>query len=232
MAKPKRSTKQNPSVLFKVRSYGSALDVVKIQNHDRLYLVGDTLVVYLAASPASPSETREAGRSSYLDAGDNQRGLSYGQEGIPNPEQVHGYTFSAKVVAMGSLVDGRIGYLTDSDTHRCADLGIYTSMAGKLQRSHAAGERKSKDEEELKKKHQLQLQQQKKLEGDQGIEQEREYEEYEEDEGQKMEVDDIEDSPSVTSSGLSDATDGTRPPSGDAPMPKRQAADGSEASGK
>lgn len=59
---------------------------------------------------------------------------------VTNPEQVHGYSFNSKVVAVGSLVNSHLRYLTDEDAQKCAELGIYMETSGKLERAHESCE--------------------------------------------------------------------------------------------
>lgn len=142
--KPKRVAKQINNILFKVRNYPNSLEVVKIPNHTHLYLVGQSLVVYAAAPPPCEYDS-EVGEhaSSLLQTSHCQSSLEDGSskqaaqaEGIPDPEQLHGYSFNAKVVAMGSLINNNLVYLTEEDADKCDELGIHVDMAGKLKRAH------------------------------------------------------------------------------------------------
>lgn len=162
--KQKRNTKHSNNFLFKVRNYPNSIEVVKINNHSRLYLVGETLVVYAAAAAASaeveepepePEAEAEAEADEEIES-DMHIPTPYGgfsgqvhgnveswetveqptyNEGIPDPELVHGFTFDAKLVAIGSLINNNLVHLTDTDLDKCVELGIYSQMTGKLQRA-------------------------------------------------------------------------------------------------
>lgn len=145
MPKQKRMSKQNNNTVYKAREYPDCLEVVKLSGHTHLYLLGETLVVYIAAPPCADYEYADADHCSLMEEGNTEYSKeghrcdsSYKNDykgGIPNPEQSHGYTFGAHVMAIGSLLDCVIGSITVEDRAVCKTLGIYVEMAGKIQRA-------------------------------------------------------------------------------------------------
>lgn len=156
MVKPKRLAKQNSNMIFKSRSFPNTMELVKISNHDRLYLMGESLVVYVMAPSSNEAleeeeeeEEEEHIEDEYADECETLQHskMVSGVEnppksendcngGIPNPEECHGYSFRGSVLAIGSLVNGYVTYLTDSDADKCQELCIVMDMAGKLRRAH------------------------------------------------------------------------------------------------
>lgn len=64
---------------------------------------------------------------------------------FPDPEELHGYTFLARALAIGSIVNNNIVYLTEEDTAKCAQLGLSISMASKIHRMNESVSRQTGD---------------------------------------------------------------------------------------
>lgn len=133
--KSKRLSKPTSNVLFQVRNYPNSIDLVKLPNHERLYLLGKSIVVYASAQMCAEDGTALE-EFEHCDGG-------YRPEGIPNPEIELGYTFDTKLIAVGSLVNNEVTYLTDEDMQLCESMGIYTELAGKIKRADKRTDRET-----------------------------------------------------------------------------------------
>ena len=129
VAKSKRVIKPAAKAMFQVREYPDKLDLVKIPNHNRLYLLGKSLAVYVSAQGCYESEDGHSIEE--FEYGDEE----FKPEGIPNPENELGYTFSARLIAVGSIINKNIMYLTEEDERLCDELGIYRDLTAKIKRA-------------------------------------------------------------------------------------------------
>lgn len=151
--KSKRSVKHTNNMLFKTRSYPNTLELVKIADHNSLYLLDSSLVVYLH-TPASKQdygqEERRAGCEFEEMAAEHNfaTGDGFEEKGLDNAsnqdgcdpsraEYDRGYSFESKVLTVGSFVDNCIACITPKDVDKCKELGINMDMSSKLVRAHA-----------------------------------------------------------------------------------------------
>lgn len=124
--KSNRTTKNSNNTLYQVRPFPGTLELVKLPNHNRLYLHGKSLVVYLRALLVEVDRCEEDA------APPHEEDCETIAKGISNPERELGYRFHCTAIAVGSIHNKSIVSLTDSDHQLCLNLNIPTKVADKI----------------------------------------------------------------------------------------------------